>query len=134
MGDGGNKQFSLLSRATPCTARGESAAASAGRPALCSVLAASGIGTLLAVSVPRLLMPCTELNVGQGYFLKSFVLAAGSSLSTGVQSSTSCDSGSLPQVNRVLFSTIRALFGVQDLVPRCCAGDAFALCPCRAGL
>lgn len=70
-------------------------------------------------------MPCTELNVGQGYFLKSFVLTAGSSLSTGVQSSTSCESCSLLQVSRVLFSTIpfpRVLFGAQDLVPGCCAG------------
>lgn len=75
--------------------------------------------TFQAVSVPRLLLPGTELNVGQGYFLRSFVLAAGSPLGTGVQSSTglSCSLG------RVLFGTIPfPHFRVQDLIPRCCAG------------
>ncbi|XP_076213623.1 uncharacterized protein LOC143169825 [Aptenodytes patagonicus] len=92
----------------------------------------------------RLLMPCTELNVGQGYFLKSFVLAAGRSLGVGVQSNTSCESCSLPQVSRVLFSTIPVPLhapGVRagELVPsrragsQVSCGDTFALCPCRAG-
>lgn len=35
------------------------------------------------MSVPRLLVPCPELTVGQGCFLKSLVLAAGSSPGTG---------------------------------------------------
>jgi len=43
MGDGGNKWVGLLSRATPCAARGESAAAFAGQPAACHVLSASGV-------------------------------------------------------------------------------------------
>lgn len=90
--------------------------------------------TFLAVSVPRLLMPCTELNAGQGYFLKSFVLAAGRSLGVGVQSNTSCESCSLPQVSRVLFSTIPfpcMLLGCEQesWFPGCRAGTRLPSAP-----
>ncbi|XP_074903622.1 SH3 domain-binding glutamic acid-rich-like protein 3 isoform X1 [Buteo buteo] len=67
--------------------------------------------TFLAVSVPRLLLPRTELNVGQGYFLKSFVLTAGSSLGAEVQNSTSCENCSLLQIKSQQSEVTRILDG-----------------------
>lgn len=79
-----------------------------------SVLLSLGV-LFLAVSVPRLLVPCTEQNTFPGLFLKPFVLTAGSSAG-------SCRF--LGGLGTISFSPL--LWGCKILFPRAVRGQ---VCP-----
>lgn len=77
----------------------------------------SGCVTFLAVCVPRLLMPCPELSVGQDCFLNSFVLAAGSSGHWGAAQRQLCQL--LSPMGAGLHHPLSLHSpGMQDLAPR----------------